>query len=258
MSNSGKRPLHKGAECTQPRREAPTQSIGRSLASDGNDDVYERIWSAIIDHSLPPKTRLVENDLCQIFGVGRTRMRQVLQRLAHEHVVTLMRNRSAEVSRPGVREAREVFQARRLIEADVVGSVLRSVTRKEVKRLEDHLARETDAWRTNNRRLSLKLTGAFHLVLAEASGNSILLELLRDLISRSSLIIAVYQGPGTAPCPPNEHRDITAAIGRRDPAAVTLMVRHLDHLLDDLQLHEREEQRIDLYSVLANCESPVP
>src|SRR5262245_53371931 len=54
------------------------------------DEAYERIWSAIMDHSLPPETRLVEQRLCEIFGLGRTRLRQVLQRLAHERVVTLM------------------------------------------------------------------------------------------------------------------------------------------------------------------------
>src|SRR5579871_5027162 len=52
------------------------------------DEVHERIWSAIMDHSLPPETRLVEERLCEIFGLGRTRLRQVLQRLAHENVVT--------------------------------------------------------------------------------------------------------------------------------------------------------------------------
>jgi DNA-binding GntR family transcriptional regulator len=45
-------------------------------------EVHERIWSAIMDHSLPPETRLVEGELCKIFGLGRTRLRQVLQRLA--------------------------------------------------------------------------------------------------------------------------------------------------------------------------------
>ena|ERR1700676_1150921 len=63
-------------------------------------DVHERIWSAIMDHSLPPETRLVETELCEIFGLGRTRLRQVLQKLAHERVVTLMRNRGAMVSKP--------------------------------------------------------------------------------------------------------------------------------------------------------------
>src|SRR3954452_17589542 len=97
------------------RREKRSAAPAASAA-----DVHERIWSAIMDHSLPPQTRLVEQRLCEIFGLGRTRLRQVLQRLAHERVVTLMPNRGAMVAKPSVREAREVFAARRVIEAGVV------------------------------------------------------------------------------------------------------------------------------------------
>jgi DNA-binding GntR family transcriptional regulator len=212
-------------------------------------EVHERIWSAIMDHSLPPETRLVETELCEIFGLGRTRLRQVLQKLAHERVVTLMRNRGAMVSKPSVREAREVFAARRVIEANIVETFIKTATRKDIKRLQDHLAREEEAWRDGNRRAMLKLSGEFHLLLAEAADNSILLELLRDLISRSSLIIAVYQSPGASPCPPDAHRELTATLERRERAAIKLMTQHLDHVFADLMLEDRNETGVDLRSV---------
>jgi DNA-binding GntR family transcriptional regulator len=211
--------------------------------------VHEQIWSAIVDHSLPPETRLVESELCEIFGVGRTRVRQVLQRLAHERVVTLMRNRGAMVSKPSVREAREVFAVRRLIETSIVETVIKAATRKDIKRLQEHVAREQDAWRANDRRAILKLSGEFHLLLAEAADNSILLEVLRDLVSRSSLIIAVYQPPGASPCPPDAHRELTATLERRERTAIKLMVQHLDHVFADLMLEERNGSGIDLKTV---------
>jgi DNA-binding GntR family transcriptional regulator len=214
-------------------------------------EVHEHIWSAIMDHSLPPETRLVESELCEIFGLGRTRLRQVLQKLAHERVVTLMRNRGAMVSKPSVREAREVFAARRLIEANTVESFLKTAAKKDVKRLQDHVAREEEAWRNNNRRAILKLSGEFHLALAETADNSILLELLRDLISRSSLIIAVYQAPGASPCPPDAHRELTATLERRERGAIKLMIQHLDHVVADLMLEERSEDRVDLRTVFS-------
>ena len=217
----------------------------------GAAEVYEKIWNAIMDHSLPPETRLVEERLCEIFGLGRTRLRQVLQRLAHERVVTLMPNRGAMVSKPSIREAREVFAARRVIEAGIVDAFIETATRADVKRVHDHLAREKAAWRENNRRAMLKLSGEFHLVIAEVAGNSILLELLHDLVSRSSLIIAVYQPPGTPPCPPDEHQELVVALERRDRAASALMIRHLDHLLAELRLEEPTASNIDLKSVFA-------
>jgi DNA-binding GntR family transcriptional regulator len=225
----------------------------RRAGSNGADPaaVYERIWTAIMDHSLPPETRLVEERLCEIFGLGRTRLRQVLQRLAHERVVTLMPNRGAMVSKPTVREAREVFAARRVLEAGTVAAFIESATRADCKHIHEHLAREKAAWRDNDRRAALKLSGEFHLIIAEAAGNSILLELLHDLVSRSSLIIAVYQTPGTPSCPPDAHQDLVAALERRERSAVDLMLHHLDHVLADLRLEEPTANSVDLRSVFS-------
>jgi DNA-binding GntR family transcriptional regulator len=220
-------------------------------------NVYEQIWSAIIDNSLPPETRLVEGHLCEIFGLGRTRLRQVLQRLAHERVVTLMPNRGAMVSKPSIREAREVFAARRLLEAGTVEGFIASASRADCKRIHDHVVREQAACRQGNRRTSVKLSGEFHLIIAEIAGNQILVDMLRDLISRSSLIIALYQTPGMPCCPPDEHRALATVLERRDPRATELMLQHLDHVLADLRLEESAEASVDLRSVFAGARRAV-
>jgi DNA-binding GntR family transcriptional regulator len=223
----------------------------RRIGSNGadTDEVYERILTAIMDHSLPPQTRLVEERLCEIFGLGRTRLRQVLQRLAHERVVTLMPNRGAMVSKPSVREAREVFAARRVLEAGTTAAFIEAASRADCKRLHEHLVREKAAWRENDRRAALKLSGEFHLIIAEAAGNRILADMLRDLVSRSSLIIAVFQAPGAPSCPPDEHEQLGLALERRDRGAVELMLRHLDHVFADLRLEDPGEHSVDLRTV---------
>ncbi|HEY2399625.1 MAG TPA: GntR family transcriptional regulator [Steroidobacteraceae bacterium] len=218
-------------------------------------EVYDQIWSAIIDNSLPPETRLVEERLCEIFGVGRTRLRQVLQRLAHERVVTLMPNRGAMVSKPSVREAREVFAARGVLEAGTVAGFIDTASRADCRRLQDHVLREQSAWKQSNRRAALKLSGEFHLLIAQIAGNQILCELLRDLISRSSLIIAVYQTPAAACCPPDEHRELATLLERREPRAADLMIQHLDRVLADLRLEKPADTRVDLRLVFANLNS---
>jgi DNA-binding GntR family transcriptional regulator len=214
--------------------------------------VYEQLWTAIIDHSLPPETRLVEERLCEIFGLGRTRLRQVLQRLAHERVVTLMPNRGAAVSRPSAREAHEVFAARQVLEAGTVAGFIESATRADCKRLHEHVAREQAAWLQGERRASLKRSGEFHLIIAKVAGNQILVDMLRDLVSRSSLIIAVFQAPGARCCPPDEHRELAVALERRESRAVGLMVRHLEQLRAELRLDEASGKSVDLRSVFSN------
>jgi DNA-binding GntR family transcriptional regulator len=76
--------------------------------------------------------------------------------------------------------------------------------------------------------------------------------MLRDLVSRSSLIIAVYQTPGAPCCPPDEHRELANALERRDPRVADLMSRHLEQVLTDLRLEEPPAKGVDLRSVFTN------
>jgi len=86
---------------------------GRSKASALLDDqVYRRIYEAIGGQELPPGTRLREDQMRQIFGVSRARIRKVFSRLAFEGLVQIEPNRGASVARPSAEEARETFAAR--------------------------------------------------------------------------------------------------------------------------------------------------
>jgi len=222
---------------------APANRKARTANGADVAQVYEQIWTAIIDQRLPPDTRLVEERLCEIFGLGRTRIRQVLQRLAHERVVTLMPNRGAVVAKPSARE---------VLEAGTVAQFIESATRADCARLHQQVTREHAAWRQGDRRAALKYSGEFHLIVAEVGGNQVLTGMLRDLVSRSSLIIAVYQVPAAPCCPPEEHRELARALERRQSRAVALMVRHLERVRADLKLEEVPDKRIDLRSVFAN------
>ena len=81
--------------------------------------VYAALFAAIVDHRLTPGTRLPEDEIGTVFGASRTIVRAALQALAHERLVTIEPNRGAQVSQPTIDEARQVFEARSLIEARV-------------------------------------------------------------------------------------------------------------------------------------------
>ncbi len=213
------------------------------------DVVHNRIWNAIVDHSIPPGTRLIEAELCEIFGLGRTRLRAVLQRLARQRVITLVHKRSARVSHPTPEEAREVFAARRIVEAGIVSMLVCDTPPAQLRRLSEHVEREQFARHERDHRTMLTLAGEFHGLLAEAAGNGILVELLRDLISRSSLIIAVYQPPRSCPCSTDEHRDLIAMLERADPDAVCHIMKHLDDVFAELRLEDSYRGSVDLRSV---------
>ena len=89
-----------------------------------DESIHLELSKAIVDHRIPPGTALQEDALSTAFGVSRTVIRKVLQKLSHERLVDLAPNKGATVARPSAEEAKEVFDARRLIEKILVERVV--------------------------------------------------------------------------------------------------------------------------------------
>jgi DNA-binding GntR family transcriptional regulator len=219
--------------------------------------MYERIVSAVLDHHLPPGTKLVEDKLATAFGVSRTRIRPVLVRLANEQIVTLTPNRGATIAQPTEQEAREVFGARRLIEPMLVELFIQRSSDLEVTQLRDGIDQEEAARAQGDMRRAIRLSGDFHLRIAEGSGHQTLGRILRELVSRTSLILMTYSAAhakereeATA-CGCREHRALIDAIRLRDPAeAARRMSLHLDRLESQLQFSPPESPTPDLVALL--------
>ena len=82
--------------------------------------IVERIYKAVMEQRLAPKTKLSEARLCETFGVGRMHVRRALLLLASQGIIELQSNRGAYVACPDESEANDVFAARMLIEPPLV------------------------------------------------------------------------------------------------------------------------------------------
>ena len=109
------------------------------------NEIYERMVAAILDHRLPPGMKLVEDRLATAFGVSRTRVRPVLVRLANEQIVALTPNRGATVAQPTEREAREVFEVRRMIEPFLIEYFIAQAQPADISTLTHCIANEEEA-----------------------------------------------------------------------------------------------------------------
>lgn len=192
--------------------------------------IVDSLTRAIVEHRLLPGTRLAEQKLADHFGVSRTLVRQALYQLEQNRLVKLEPARGASVAAPTVEEARQVFQVRRMLEAQMVREFARTVTPQRLKGLREHVAQEQaalvgDAARRN------ELLGDFHVRMAELTGNEVLAQILRDLVSRSSLISLMYQRDAFAAHSQEEHVELVKAIAARDEErAAALMEEHLLHV----------------------------
>jgi DNA-binding GntR family transcriptional regulator len=244
---------------------APGAAAAGATLSD--DDIHARLIEAIVDQRLLPGTKLIEDKLGQAFGVSRTRIRQVLIRLAQEQVVVIQPNKGASVAQPSVDESREVFEARRVIEAVLVQHFVARAAPADLQALAACIEAEEAARLAGDTATALRQSGHFHLLLADAAGHQTFAAFLRKLVSRTSLILMSHGpapvagahpgrldvGKGAAPrrwvqaCRCDEHRGLLAALkaavkarGSKASAplqvAVALMTDHLQLIESGLNL----------------------
>jgi len=223
---------------------------GDRAASD-DDVIYQEIFLAILEQKLLPGTQLKEDLLSDIYGVSRPRVREILSRLVHNKVVTRISNRGAFVAEPTVDEAREVFAARRLIEAHLVRMLAAREDKSFCTALEAQIERERQARDSGSFSAAVREGGAFHLTLAAVADSPIIGGFLRELISRNSLISAAYERGAPATCELDEHRLLIdhIAAGRAEEA-VALMTRHLDGIESRLDLSPPREPQASLREIL--------
>lgn len=221
-------------------------------ASVSTQQIVEKVWLSIAERRLRPGVQLKEGQLAGIFDVSRARIRQALTALEREGLVTIIPNRGAFVCQPSVDEARDVFVVRRSVERCVVERICKSKSKADVSKLRSHVARERVANANDATTDIIKLSGGFHLLLAELSGSDFLFGMMRDLISRTSLITAVYRNTARFNCGPDEHDEIVEAISAGDVGkALRLMQHHLDHVESELDLREVRDMSHDLKAALA-------
>jgi DNA-binding GntR family transcriptional regulator len=217
-----------------------------------DDRIFATIHEAVLDHRLPPGTKLKEVALADLFGVTRAVIRKVLARLAHTRLVDQRPNRGAVVASPSVDESRDLFVARSVIEGAIVEALARSVSREQLRALRALTRAEIDAYERGETRDGLKLSVEFHRVLARMAGNAVLAEFLDQLVSRTPLVVLAYQGSAVDnTCRSDEHTKIVDALAAGDAErAAATMRSHLDALLARLDLQPDERRDADLAEIL--------
>lgn len=226
-----------------------TKSPDRAEREKSVDEIYEKIYVAILEHRLHPGTKLGEERMADIFGVSRARVREVLARLAHEQIVELFPQRGAYVAKPSIEQARDVFEARRLIEPAVLRRLIDTLSTEKITRLRQHQELEADARRRNDKRAVIRLSGEFHTLAAELAGNSALSRSMRELCMLTCLTIFLYDAPTATSCRHDEHELIIDAVAKKDRArAEKLMLDHLDHIESSLKLDDGNGE-VDLEAI---------
>lgn len=175
---------------------------------------------------------LSEGIVAEELGVSRTPVREAFLRLQAEGLMRLYPKRGALVIPVGPSEARDVIEARRVIECGCVAAALRDSTLPAT--LRDLLEQQTNAVGTER---FTELDAAFHAAIVEAAGNSLLSSFYAGLRDRQMRLIATAVRTVDEKTSEilDQHRGIVRAVENGDSERVReLLSDHLRHVYEGI------------------------
>ena len=191
-----------------------------------NTDAYSLILEAIDSGMYRPGDRLVESELADRFGVSRTPIREALQRLETQSLLS-RDGRSLIVSSLDHNQMAELYAVRTELEGLAARLAARHATEEEVQVLQEMV--EDDKALLGDPAALARANRRFHKMIHLASHNRFLVQQL-DLVHRSMALMATTslaaQGRGEVAL--GEHQAIVDAIARRDEDAAYKALR--DHI----------------------------
>lgn len=149
-------------------RPGPSRVAPRSLA----EEAYERLVRKITRLEAEPGSVLVERDLMTEFDIGRTPLREAMQRLAIERLVNHMPNRGMFVSEITPSGVQQIYEFRAMLDGQAAALAATRATAEQVRAL-DALHRElVSATEDADVDAYVEADRDFYRVLGEAAHNA--------------------------------------------------------------------------------------
>ncbi|MBP0726101.1 GntR family transcriptional regulator [Bacillus sp. RG28] len=205
--------------------------------------VYSKLKLSIYNRFIRPGSQLVEAAIASKLNVSRTPVRAAIKKLEHEGYVQVIPNRGAFVIKPTAEEMKDAYSVRLLLEKQSAGLAAERISKEDIERLYkliDEEKRTFDHLDTDN---YYKMNDSFHFIIAEASQNKLLLEYVKDIVSRTTIYVVLFDPLDKLKKNPSidEHIAIVRALESRNKLeAEKAMEKHLTSVIAGLKLEDSE------------------
>jgi DNA-binding GntR family transcriptional regulator len=191
-----------------------------------SERAYAHLKRGVLDRTYPGGTLVTEGEVAERVGVSRTPVREALLRLQAERLVELFPKRGALVLAVTDAEARDVLEARELVEEWAAPRALERAARL-VPALEEHLAAMRSALADDDAAALVEADRAFHEAVVDAAGNGVLSRLYASLRDRQLCMgaAAMDMDPPRRERAVREHEGLLAALAAGDGAAFRRLTR---------------------------------
>lgn len=226
---------------------------GNSVAT-----VHETLRSMIIEFQLRPGERLNEMHLSESLGVGRTPLREAINRLLAERLVEFRPNRGFFIRQVNVREIEDLFEMRGIVEVGAVRLVVERADSFDIESLADYWDSVLQTYTESNPDDLVRQDAIFHERLAALSGNDSLLRAVQGINSGIHFVRWADLHGDERRRTFDEHAAILSAIMKRDgDLAADLMLNHVTHRAGGLRRAIADGLLMGLTRPAANISSAI-
>jgi DNA-binding GntR family transcriptional regulator len=193
----------------------PRKALSNSLT----EQAYTRLEEMIVTLALEPGTALSESALSEELGIGRTPVREALQRLAREGLVLVLPRKAILVTESDPRRQLLVLEVRREIERLLARTSAERATPAERERFAEIARGMEVSARSKDDRVFMRLDREFNALLAQASHNEYAVRVMRSLNGLSRRFwYQHYKQAADLPKMANLHADEASAIASGNTA----------------------------------------
>ncbi|MES0172565.1 GntR family transcriptional regulator [Mesorhizobium sp. M0006] len=192
--------------------------------------VEEKIRQAIVSGVFKPGQRLVERELCEMIGVGRTSIREALRQLEAEGLITTYPHRGPVVSAITYEEAEQLYKVRALLESFSGQEMAEKGSLEDIAKLEAAALAFDQAARESDKTVLIEAKTRFYGCLMDGGGNMFVRQMLTLLHNRVTILrVTSMTQPGRLQHSLEEIKDIVAAIkDRNGPRAAAACKYHIE------------------------------
>lgn len=205
-----------------------SKGVQRSRDGRLKEELYRAIKNDILTGVYDMGERLNESQLSARYGVSRAPLRQALTQLQGDGLVEVQPRVGYLTATLTLQDVSDIFDLRLLVEASTAEKAAARIGDAALDRL-DQLCSGYQPGERKSYPRHLADNLEFHRIIADASGNRRLAQVLGDAMEHMLPLLILRLDRSTGDDVVEEHRAIAAALRRRDTAAARdLVVRHLE------------------------------
>lgn len=193
------------------------------------DHVYAVLKQKILSCALPPNERLIEKNLCAELRVSRTPLREALNRLSHEELVSFQPHAGYRVAGISLAGFRNLIELRCMVEPQAAALAAERATPADITALRVQATLKYDPGEEQSFVQYCQANSRFHLLVVRCARNPMLENIVMsalDMYQRPTYLrIGRQMDPGN---PSSKHHAIVDAIEKHDAeTARQIMFQHI-------------------------------